>query len=110
MTKDQFYFQGKYFDNEAEFLKYAHDWLKFPLDQKTADRQINTLKKEIIMNIFLNGIKFNNEEFQQYINKIFEFAVNQLPGWEPPLKRIDHPDGTVTYPPLEPIKTIGKKV
>lgn len=76
--KDQFYFQGKYFDNEKEFFEYARAWLEFPLDQQTAERELDTLKKEIVMNIFLRGVKLNNGQFRELLNKIFEFTITLL--------------------------------
>lgn len=77
--KDQFYFQGKYFDNSEDMFEYAKEWLKISLDQETAERQLNSLKKDIIMNIFLRGIEFNNREFNAYIERIFQFSMKELP-------------------------------
>jgi ADP-glucose pyrophosphorylase len=77
--KDQFYFQGKYFDNSEDMFAYSTEWLKLSLDEETADRQMNILNKYIIMNIFLRGIKFNNHEFNEYLDRIFEFAINEFP-------------------------------
>ncbi len=77
-NKDQFYFQGKYFDNQEDFWKYVNEWGLLALNQETAERQMDTLKKEIIMNIFLRGIELKNIDFRNYVNKIFEFAMIQL--------------------------------
>lgn len=77
--KDQFYFEGRFFDNEQEFWNYTKKWGILSLDQETADRHLNIIKKDIIMNIFLRGIEFTNQEFVSYINKIFEFSINNLP-------------------------------
>jgi hypothetical protein len=80
--KDQFYFEGKYFDNEEEFWKWTKEWQFLPLDQETADRQINTLKKDIIMNIFLRGVEMSNVEFRTFLNRVFEFAMKDLNLWD----------------------------
>jgi len=76
--KNTFYFQGKYFDNEEDFWNYSKEWRFLPLDQETADRNLNTLKKEIIMNIFLRGIEMDNMQFSALLNRIFEFVINDL--------------------------------
>lgn len=75
---NQFYFEGKYFDKEDDFWAYTKEWQTFPLDQETAERKLNTLKKEIFMNMLSRGLQFNNIEFNAYVNKIFEFAMNEL--------------------------------
>lgn len=75
---NEFYFQGKSFDNEEDFWAWTKEWKTLPLDQETADRQLNMLKKDIIMNVFLRGIEFNNDEFSSYLEKIFEFSINKL--------------------------------
>jgi hypothetical protein len=76
--KNQFYSEGKYFDKEEDFWAYVKEWPTFTLDQETAERHLDTLKKEILTNIFLSGIKFNNIEFREYVNQIFEFAIKEL--------------------------------
>lgn len=76
--KDQFYFQGKYFDNEEDFWLWTKEWSFLTLDQETAERQLNMLKKDIIMNIGLRGKKFKNDEFREYVEKIFQFSMNEL--------------------------------
>lgn len=77
--KDQFYFEGKYLDNEDDFWKWVYNWANLPLDQETAERLFDTHKKEVIMNIFLRDVKFSNFEFRQYLNNIFAFSMNELP-------------------------------
>lgn len=87
--KNTFYFQGKYFDNEEDFWNYSKKWRFLPLDQETADRNLNTLKKEIIMNIFLRGIEMDNMQFSALLNRIFEFVINDLDRFYVPKRNED---------------------
>ena len=77
-NKDQYYFQGKYFDDSDQMFEYAKNWQNQNLDQETAERQLKALSKDIIMNVFLRGIKFKNNEFNAYLERIFQFAMNEL--------------------------------
>ncbi len=76
--KDQFYFQGTYFDTSEQMFKYIESWRKFPLDQETADDILKHLKNDISMIVFLNGHKFTNEEFSFFVIEIFEFSMKRL--------------------------------
>lgn len=78
MSKDQFYFQGKNFDDFDEMINYAEDWKALPLDQETAERILDRLKKEIVTNVFLIGKPMNNLEFSAYVEMIFEFSIRNL--------------------------------
>lgn len=73
-----FYFEGKYFDNEEDFFKWVKEWQFLSLDQETAEIKLDNLKKDILMNIFFRGIKFTNNDFVIFLNKIFEFAMKEL--------------------------------
>ena len=83
MNKDNFYSQGKYFDNQEEFWKYVNEWGSIELNQETAYRQLDNLKKEIVMNIFLREIIFTNQEFVEYLSNIFNYAMNLISSNEP---------------------------
>ena len=76
--KNQFYFQGKMFDDSEEMFKYSEDWKTIPLDQETAERILDRLKKEILMNVFLIGKPMNNLDFSAYVERIFEFSMKNL--------------------------------
>jgi hypothetical protein len=78
MSKDQFYFQGKYFDTSEEMFEYAHKWKDLPLEEETAKKIMDTLKKDIVMNIFLRGLEFTNGEFCQYVENVFFAAIKAL--------------------------------
>lgn len=74
----EFYFSGKTFNDQEEFFKWVEEWGLKELDQESAERQLDVLKKDIIMNIFLRGKKFTNNEFRQYVNRIFEIAIIEM--------------------------------
>ena len=77
-SKNQFYFQGKWFDDSEAMFKYAEEWKSFPLDEETAKRIVDRLKNEIVMNVFLIGKPMSNIEFSAYVEKIFEFSMKNL--------------------------------
>src|SRR5689334_11436202 len=74
----KFYYEGKYFDKEEDFWKYIKEWSFLPLDAETANRHLDTIKKDILMNIFLRDIEMNNGEFKEFLNCVFEFAMKEL--------------------------------
>jgi len=78
MTKDNYYFQDKWFETPEEMFKYMYEWRDFPLNQETSERILEQFKKDIVMNVFLLGRTFNNIDFTRYIEKIFEFAIKTL--------------------------------
>lgn len=77
-AQGDFYFQGKWFDSSEEMFEYAREWRSFPLEQECAERIVDTLKKDIIMNVFLMGAKFNNNEFSNYVENIFQYSMKLL--------------------------------
>lgn len=82
--KDQFYFQGKFFDNQDDFWKYVKEWQTCDLDRISAERILDLLKRDIIMNIGLRELKITNSEFNDFVEKIFLFAMNQMDSITPP--------------------------
>ncbi len=76
--KDQFYFEGKYFSNQEDMFEYVKEWQKMPIDQETADRILDRLKKDIRMNVFLRGNGFDNAGFSNYVERIFLCSMNEL--------------------------------
>jgi hypothetical protein len=77
--RNQFYFEGKYFDTFEEMIKHCVNWADLELDIKTAETHLNHLQREIVLNIFMRGIKFKNAQFKQYLQEIFEFAIEKMP-------------------------------
>lgn len=78
-NKYELYSEGKYFDNDEDFWKWIKEWQFLPLDQETADAQLNTFKNDIIMNIFLKKpVQMNNGEFRVLLNKLFEFTMKYI--------------------------------
>lgn len=79
MNEDnKFYYQGQSFDSEDEFWAYVKRWPNLPLDEQTANRILETLKKEIKLNLFIKDIKFSNSQFSNYIEKVFTYAIRKL--------------------------------
>ncbi len=76
--KNRFYFQGEFFETSEEMFEYATKWQSFPLDQKTAERILKGLNKDIIMNIFLVGKPFTNQEFNEFAEKLFQYSMQEL--------------------------------
>lgn len=76
--KNQFYFQGKWFDSSDEMFKYVNEWQKFSTDQETAERILDSLKKDIILNVFLRGKAFTNAEFSEFVEMIFQYTMRSL--------------------------------
>lgn len=77
-AKDQYSFQEKLFDSSEDMFKYVNEWGSLPLDRQTAERFLNAVKKDILMNVFLTGKPMNNAEFSKYCEKLFEFSMKNL--------------------------------
>lgn len=77
-SKKNFYFQGKWFETDDEMFSYIQEWKKMSLDEETAERTLQRLKNDIWMNIFLRGNQYTNEEFSLYVEKIFNFAIQEM--------------------------------
>ncbi len=77
-SKDKFYFEGKYFDNQDDFWKYVNEWQHLDLDEEIAERKLNFLKIELMTNIYLHIGNFKNNEFNNFIRKVFEFAIIEM--------------------------------
>jgi hypothetical protein len=78
MSKNQFYFQGKYFDTPEEMFDYSHKWNDLPLEQESAERMLAQVNREIVMNTFLLECVFTNGEFREFTNNLFDFAIKQI--------------------------------
>lgn len=76
--KNNFYFQGKFFEDEEAFWQYVQKWGGMPLDQETADRLLNQLKKDILLNIFMFEREYTNNEFQKLLGKVFEDTLFEM--------------------------------
>lgn len=73
-----YYFQGLWFDTLEEMVEYVKEWNNLPLDQQTAERVGDRIKKDIVMNVFLNGPRFKNYEFSLYMEKVFLYSHKLL--------------------------------
>jgi len=78
MGENEFYFKGKFFKTFEEMCDHIKVWSKEPLDQLTAEKIMDTLKKDVVMNIFLRGLEFTNGEFCQYVENVFFAAIKAL--------------------------------
>lgn len=76
--KGSFFCQGKFFDTFEQMIEYEREWLQYTLDENTAKEKLNVLCKDICLNIFARGVEFTNREFLEYVQKIFEFSIEQL--------------------------------
>ena len=76
---DNFFFEGQWFSSAEKMFEFAFKWNDLALDQQTAKSILDKLTKDIILNIFLRGVKFSNREFSNYIKKLFEFSIRNLP-------------------------------
>jgi len=88
--KGQFYFQGSWFDSSEEMFEYVDKWQHFPLDQETAERILDRLKKDIVMNVFMTGQPFTNAKFSEYVERIFEFSMIELHSQKNELRTLEH--------------------
>ena len=70
--KENFYFQGKYFETSNELFEYANDWQNKTLNQATAERFFKRFSQDCIMNIFFVGIELTNIEFSEIIERLFQ--------------------------------------
>jgi|KBSMisStandDraft_5_1062788.scaffolds.fasta_scaffold59597_8 hypothetical protein len=77
-NEKNFYFQGKWFDTSEELFDYSRRWNDFHLNQETAERLLDRLKKDIVLNVFLHGKSFTNSEFSEYLNRIFNFSILEM--------------------------------
>jgi hypothetical protein len=77
-NKKQFYLAGKYFDNKEDYFKWVKEWGEIPLDKETQEELFAQLRMGIFLNIYIKEIPFNNIEFKNFMDKIFEFAMNEL--------------------------------
>lgn len=75
---DQFYFQGKYFDNQNEFWKYVREWNEMQTNQETIDRLMNKLKKDIQLNIGFYDIKITNSQLNVIIEHGFVMMMKKI--------------------------------
>ena len=50
--KEQFCYQGKYFDNEKDFWKYVEEWPKKMITLEDAGRLMDHLKNDMMLNLF----------------------------------------------------------
>ena len=79
VKKDQFYFQGKYFDNENEFWAYVKEWPNLNLDPVTMYRLFDTFKEDCVINFFLMSEKsIKNGEMNKILEETFMFFMKKI--------------------------------
>lgn len=76
--KAKYFYQGKFFDSEEDFLKWEKEWKSLNLDEETAERQLFLLIRDILFNLKIRGLQMTNGEFNSYLNRIFEFSMADL--------------------------------
>ena len=79
-NKDQFYYQGKYFEKQEDFWAYVKEWQTLALDQETAERLTETFKRDIVMNTLLTTETITNIEFSNLLGDTFTFFIATLRG------------------------------
>ena len=77
-----FYFQGKFFETFDEMLEYYKIWEQSKLDEKTAKEMTDKIMEQILVNVFLYS-EFTNKEFNEYLQKTFDFSMNLLHNGDP---------------------------
>ena len=77
-NEDQFYFQGKTFSKEQDFWAYVKEWGDLSLNEETASNQLDIFKKEVMLNLFLRGIKFKNWEFRKFLGEMLIVLVQEM--------------------------------
>ncbi len=78
MSKDQFFFQGKYFDNEEDFWKYVLHWETLQLDAETLEILLHKFKIEIEMNIFSLNRKVTNRNMNDLLNESLLMIITEI--------------------------------
>jgi len=80
--RNEYYFKGKRFATINALIEYAAEWGQLPLDEETADNELDRIKRDIVMNIFLLGREFNNYDFNTICNDIFYYAIDRIAEYE----------------------------
>jgi len=75
----KFYFKGKFFTSEKDFYEYAKTWQESSIEPATIDLMLEGLKKNILVNACIREIKCTNREFEEYIQKLFLYAMKEMP-------------------------------
>jgi len=76
--KDKFYFQGKFFDDKKEFWEYVDQWPEIELNQEILDEMMNSLKKEIMKNVFMYDRKITNGQMNSILENVFINIIKEL--------------------------------
>jgi hypothetical protein len=77
-TRENFHFEGKYFETEDEFRNYASKWGAMELNQETVERKIEMLKKTILLHIFMCNRKITNSQFDKIITDTLFFVLRKI--------------------------------
>lgn len=69
--KNQFCYQGKFFDSSGELLKYSREWLLLETDETNFKRIWNECGKGIWMNLCLREMNLTNGDINAVLEKNF---------------------------------------
>lgn len=81
-NENKFFFEGKYYSTEKDFSDAVREWHSNPLDAETAERKLDHIKNDILMNVYMN-ISFSkgevtNLDYQEYLSDVFVFSMVRL--------------------------------
>lgn len=76
--ENQIYYKGKWFQDLEEVALYQKEWNNFPIEEKTAEELFDRLKKDILTNVFIYSKNLKNQDFEDYLGKIFHFSIKLL--------------------------------
>lgn len=76
--KENFHFQGKWFETFDEMIEYSNEWGNYRLDMFTATDLFSKMMKSLLLNVFLTSKPFTNKQFNNYLDKLFENAIFEL--------------------------------
>ena len=77
-TNDKFYYRGKFFEKEDEFMAYVKD---FALRQTTAESfndLFDILKTDVFMNLSIRKTKISNSELETILEETFLFILQRI--------------------------------
>lgn len=75
-----FFFKGKYFENEQELLEYAKEWPFLKTNQETFIREWEKLGQDILMNINVTEIDLSNGSLNEILQDNFLHLLQKFFG------------------------------
>lgn len=70
-NKGDFFFKGRYFDTFDELLEYEQVWRKTQATQESTERELSTLKNDMLCNLIIRDVPLTNAELIAIIEKVF---------------------------------------